>query len=230
MLDVTHKPHFYGHRKRLKEKFIETNNTEHIPDYELLELMLFGAMPRKDVKPLAKELLAAFNGLCELMHTPKDKFLSLQGTTEAIYVQIAVTREIIRRVLRGDITKKNIISSWSALMAYLRVTMGYIKTEQFRLLFLNKKNVLIADEEQTIGTIDQTAIYPREVVKRVLFYEASSIIMVHNHPSGNPRPSESDVQLTKKIFTACESVNVRLHDHVIICRNEVYSFKNNRLL
>lgn len=224
------RPHFYGHRSRLKQKFILSDSKEGFQDYEILELLLFGALPRKDVKPIAKALLSNFGSLGEMIYADKDRFMSVDGVSEGMYLQLNIVREIVRRLMQKNVMNKNVLSSWAALIDYLRVTLGYIKTEQFRILFLNKKNILIADEIQSRGTVDQTSIYPREVVKRALFHEATAIILVHNHPSGNPSPSKADVQLTEKVVTACQPMNIIVHDHVIVSNNDFYSFKFNSLL
>lgn len=224
------KPHFYGHRQRLKQKFSSSSSHEMFHDYELLELLLFPALPRKDIKPIVKSLLDNFGTIAEIIYSEKERLLSVAGTNESMYLQLLVAREIMQRVMRQNVIKKNVLSSWSSLIDYLKVAQGHMKTEQFRILFLNKKNILIADELQTKGTIDQTPIYPREVVKRALFHEASAIILVHNHPSGNPMPSKADIHLTDMVVQACQPMNITVHDHVIVCHQDFYSFKSNALL
>ncbi|HJD55280.1 MAG TPA: DNA repair protein RadC [Rickettsia endosymbiont of Pyrocoelia pectoralis] len=225
-IDVSH---YIGHRKRTKERFINAGAT-HFSDYELLELLLFSAIPRKDVKPLAKKLLDNFKTITDLVNLDKDRLLSIKGTNENLYINFAIIRELINRVLKQKIINKNIIASWGSLIDYLKINMGNMRLEQFRVLFLNKKNILIADEILSQGTIDQAAVYPREIIKRALFNEASSIILVHNHPSGSPEPSKSDVDTTNKIVETCQTVNIVVHDHVIISNNKYYSFKSNMLL
>jgi DNA repair protein RadC len=222
-------PHFVGHRKRLRERFMVAPPTS-FSEYELLEMMLFWSNPRKDVKPLSKLLLKEFGGLTAVINAPRDKLLLIDGVTDMTCSNFALMHELVSRMLQGDVLKKNVLSSWSALLDYLKVTMGNTKTEQFRTLFLNKKNIVIADELQTLGTVDQTPVYPREVVKRILFHEASAIILVHNHPSGNPAPSRADIELTKSIADACKAIGASVHDHVIIAGDEYYSFKSNLLL
>lgn len=221
-------PHYLGHRKRLRERI--TSSAENLADYELLELILFFAIPRKDVKPLAKELLEQFGNLANLINTDKAKLLSIKGTNEILYANFAITRELISRVLKQRVANQNVIGSWSMLMDYLKATMGNIKIEQFRILFLNKKNTLISDEVLSRGTVDQATIYPREIIKRALLNEASAIILVHNHPSGVSAPSNSDIELTNKIVETCSNMNIAVHDHVIITANEYFSFKSNMLL
>ena len=222
-------PHFIGHRQRLKQKFLE-GSPANFSDYELLELVLFNSIPRKDVKPLAKKLLQEFGGLGGVINAAEDKLLSINGVTKSICINFLVINEILNRLLQSNVMQKNILSSWTALLDYLRITMGSCKTEQFIILFLNKKNVLIADELQTTGTIDQTPVYPREVIKRSLFHEASAIILVHNHPSGSTTPSKADIDLTNNIVLACKTVGIIVHDHVIITNDDSYSFKANLLL
>lgn len=221
-------PHYIGHRQRLRQRIVVSS--ENLADYELLELILFTVIPRRDVKPLAKELLAKFGSLVALINADKEKLLTVKGTTDKLHINFVIMRELMHRILKQKIINQNIISSWSILIDYLKVTMGSIKLEQFRVLFLNKKNALIADEVLSQGTIDQAAIYPREIIKRALFNEASAIILVHNHPSGVSKPSDIDIELTNKIVETCASVNISVHDHVIITASEYFSFKSNMLL
>jgi len=223
------KPHYLGHRGRLKSKFLQTNPSS-FSDYELLELFLFQSMPRRDVKPLAKRLLARFTNFDTLLNTDKYKIMEVEGVSESIYLHLRTVREMLNRVFAERIEGKNIISSWSQLLEYLKFNMGCLKIEQFRVIFLNKKNLLIADEIMSTGTIDQTSVYPREIVKKSLFHEAGALILVHNHPSGNSKPSNADIDLTAQIINACKTVNVTVHDHVIIGGNDYYSFKSNMLI
>jgi DNA repair protein RadC len=220
--------HYAGHRKRLKERFVLS--TSSIPEYEILELILFWSNPRKDVKPLAKELLSNFGNLSKLIHADITKFSHINGVTEATLVNFLLIKEILRRILKKNIESENILSSWASVIDYLQVTMGHNQIENFRILFLNKKNILIADELQEVGTFDQTPVYPREVLKRALFHEASSIILVHNHPSGNPNPSKADISLTNRIVETCKPLGILVHDHIIIAKNNFFSFKSHLLL
>lgn len=197
-------PHYIGHRKRVKERFV-TSGAANFSDYELLELMLFSSIPRKDVKPLAKKLLENFNSITDLINIDKERLLSISGTNENLYINFAIVRELINRALKQKIINKNIIASWGSLIDYLKVNMGNMRLEQFRVLFLNKKNILIADEVLSQGTIDQAAVYPREIIKRALFNEASNIILVHNHPSGSPDPSKADIDMTNIIVDMCKT-------------------------
>lgn len=221
-------PHYHGHRKRLKERL--RGAPANLADYEILELLLCSAVPRRDVKPLAKELLHHCHSLPGVLNASQEKLMSVEGVTEAIYTQILLCLELNKRVLKQSIMKQEVLSSWSAVLNYLKVAMGSLQTEQFRVLFLNTKNLLIADELQPSGTIDQTVAYPREIIKRALFHSASAIILVHNHPSGDPSPSKADITLTNKIVDACGAVGIRVHDHVIMTSNDYYSFKANLLL
>ena len=222
-------PHYLGHRQRLKERLFSVP-AESWPEYELLELILFFAIPRKDVKPLAKKLLGQFGNLSTLMNTSRDKLLSVEGTNDGVYIIFFAVKELINRILKQKVINQNIISSWSALLDYLKTSMSNLKLEQFRVLFLNKKNILISDEVMNTGTIDQAPVYPREIIKRALFHEASAIILVHNHPSGDIKPSKADIELTNRIVETCGTVNIAIHDHVIISNNRYYSFKSNMLL
>ncbi|HJD56687.1 MAG TPA: DNA repair protein RadC [Rickettsia endosymbiont of Sericostoma sp.] len=221
-------PHYIGHRQRLRQRIV--TSAENLADYELLEMILFSVIPRKDVKPLAKELLTRFGSLADLINTDKEKLLNIKGTNDNLYINFVTMRELTNRMLKQKVINQNVISSWSILIDYLKATMGNMKTEQFRILFLNKKNVLIADEVLSQGTIDQATIYPREIIKRALFNEAGAIILVHNHPSGVSKPSNTDIKLTHKIVETCANVNISVHDHVIIAANEYFSFKSNMLL
>ena len=223
------KPHHVGHRQRLKSKFLQTSPSG-FSDYELLELALFQAIPRRDVKPLAKKLISSFSNFNQLINADKEKIMAVSGSTESVYLQLRIVREMLNRIFTERVYNKNVISSWSPLLEYLKYNMGCLKLEQFRVLFLNKKNVLIADEVMATGTIDQTPVYPREIVKKSLFHEAGALILVHNHPSGNSKPSNADIDLTTQIINACKTVNVTVHDHVIIGGNEYYSFKSNMLI
>jgi len=222
-------PHYVGHRKRLKQRLFSVP-PESWAEYELLELVLFFAIPRKDVKPLAKKLLYKFGNLFNVINSSKDQLLEIEGINDGVHVIFFTVKELINRLLKHKVTNQNIISSWNALLDYLKTTMSNLKLEQFRILFLNKKNILIADEVMNTGTIDQAPVYPREIIKRALFYEASAIILVHNHPSGDIKPSKADIELTNKIVETCGAVNIAIHDHVIIGNNRYYSFKSNMLL
>lgn len=229
MLASSVAPHYVGHRQRQKDKFLK-NTPASFSDYELLELLLFFSVPRKDVKPVAKEMLAIYGSLSNLLNSTEEGILQVKGTNRNIFLSLQIVRELINRVLSAQVMQQHVISSWSALLEYLTFNMASLKLEQFRVLFLNKKNALVADEVMAMGTVDQTPIYPREIIKRALFHEASAIILVHNHPSGNTKPSNADIELTKQIANSCKAVNVVVHDHIIIGAGGYYSFKSNLLL
>lgn len=228
MSSKTEEKHYVGHRARLRSRFSSMPNQ--IDDYELIELLLFLSIPRRDIKPLAKKILTKYKSVYEFIHSSKEDVTSCDGIGDSTYNVNILIKEILSRCLKYKITDKNVISSWQQLLDYLKLTMGSSKTEQFRILFLNKKNLLIADELQKTGTIDQTPVYPREVVKMALLHEASAIIIAHNHPSGNTKPSKADIMMTKAVAEACKAVNVTLHDHVIVTAGDCFSFKSNLLI
>lgn len=223
------KPHYLGHRKRLRERFIKAGG-EALPDYELLELLLALAKPRSDVKPLAKKLLKRFGGFAAVISAEPRELTEVEGVAEATAVALKTVQAAALRLAREEVMARPVIGSWERLLAYCRMAMAHSKTEQFRLLFLDRKNALIADELQQRGTVDHTPVYTREVVKRALDLGASAIIMVHNHPSGDPTPSKADIQMTREVREAAEKLGIVLHDHVIIGRGEHASFKALGLL
>jgi len=223
------KPHYLGHRKRLRERFIKAGG-EALPDYELLELLLALAKPRSDVKPLAKKLLKRFGGFAAVISAEPRELTEVEGVAEATAVALKTVQAAALRLAREEVMARPVIGSWERLLAYCRMAMAHSKTEQFRLLFLDRKNALIADELQQRGTVDHTPVYTREVVKRALDLGASAIIMVHNHPSGDPTPSKADILMTREVRDAAEKLGIVLHDHVIIGRGEHASFKALGLL
>lgn len=227
------KPHYTGHRKRAKEKFLKSaaaNKTDAIADYEILEMMLYSAYPRIDTKPIAKELMNKFGGLAGVLAADIEKLKSEAALSENVIFAIKIINEAALRLLKSKVIEKPVIQSWKALLDYCQAAMGSISREQFRILFLDKKNKMIADEIQQEGTIDQTPVYPREVVKRALELHASAIILVHNHPSGDATPSKSDIELTEQIETGLKAVDIKLHDHLIIAGDQHFSFAGNGLL
>jgi DNA repair protein RadC len=226
---IIEKPHHIGHRQRLRERFLASKKGS-LPDYEVLEIMLFSSHPRGDVKPLAKELIAKFGSLAKVLNANAAELLLVKGVNESSVAQIKAVQEAAERLLKADVAERPVLQSWKALLDYCRASMGHLTSEQFRILFLNRKNMLIADELQETGTIDQTPVYPREVVKRALQLEASSIILVHNHPSGDTTPSKADIALTKQIQVAAATIGVTLHDHLIVSAAEHYSFKTNGII
>jgi DNA repair protein RadC len=223
------KPHYLGHRNRLRERVLK-NGASALSDYELIEFLLFGARPRTDVKPLAKRLLKEFGSLGAVLSAEPARLGALPGMSENAATHMMVTREAARRLALEEASESNVISSWDKLLAYCRIVMAREKVEQFRLLFLDKKNRLIADELQQRGTVDHTPVYPREVLKRALELGATALILVHNHPSGDPTPSEADIEMTRDIKNAAEKIGIVIHDHIVIGRRGHVSFKSRGLL
>lgn len=227
--DAGAKPHYIGHRERLRDRFMEAG-AEALPDYELLELVLFRAKPRGDTKPLAKTLLARFGSFAEVIAASPERLKEVDGIGDATVIELKVIQAAAQRMLKTKVMNRETLSSWAALLDYCRSSMAYNEKEQFRILFLNKKNQLIADEVQGEGTVDHTPVYPREVIKRALELSASAIILVHNHPSGDPTPSVADIDMTRRIAEAGEKLGVTVHDHVIIGRQGHTSFKGMKLI
>ena len=212
------------HRKRLRQRFME-GGAEAMPDYELLELLLFRAIPRHDVKPLARRLMDAFGDFNRVISAPAGRLRRIEGVGDAVITELKIVEAAARRMARARIIGKPVISSWDAVLDYCHTTMAHRETEQFRVLYLDRKNVLIADEEQGRGTVDHVPVYPREIVKRALELNASALILVHNHPSGDPTPSEQDIAMTAQIASACEPLGITLHDHLIIGKSCEISFR-----
>ena len=199
-------------------------------DYELLELVLCFAIPRRDVKPLAKELLDRFGNFAEVINADNERLKEINGIGDNAIVALKLVRDGAVKLTQENIIDRPMLSSWSALIDYCRASMAYNKTEQFRILFLDKKNVLIADEVQQEGTVDHTPVYPREVIKRALELGASALLLVHNHPSGDPTPSRADIEMTREIAEAGKKLGVKVHDHIIMGRSGHVSFKTLNLL
>jgi DNA repair protein RadC len=223
------KPHFLGHRQRLKDRFMRDAGAS-LPDYEMLELVLFLAKPRAEVKPLAKQLIARFGSFADVIAADAKELVAIKGVGENTAIALKTVQAAAIRLAREQIMNQPVISTWQKLLDYCRASLAFAKTEEFRLLFLDRKNVLIADEMQQTGTVDHTPVYPREVVKRALDLGASAIIMVHNHPSGDPTPSKGDIEMTKEVREACEKLGIVLHDHLIIGKRGHASFKSLGLL
>jgi DNA repair protein RadC len=215
--DGDDKPDYLGHRQRLRERFLNGGDGS-LHDYELLELLLAQAQKRIDTKPIAKALIRKFNGFAGVMAAAPDELQEVDGVGPAAAVIIKVVQACALRMARQEVTKREVIGSWKKLLDYLRMAMAEEKTEQFRLLFLDNKNALIADEEQQRGTVNHTPVYPREVVKRALELGASAIILVHNHPSGDPTPSQDDIAMTKEVAAAADKLGISVHDHISIGR------------
>ena len=218
-----------GHRQRLKQRFL-AGGAGAIPDYELLELILFSAIPRRDTKPLAKRLLERFGSFAEVINAPAERLKEVKGVGDAAILQLKLVRAGALRLMQGGIMQRPILGSWSAVLDYCRAAMAFEAREQFRILFLDKKNRLIADEAQQQGTVDHTPVYIREVVKRALELSASAIILVHNHPSGDPTPSRADIDMTRQIVEAARPLGITIHDHVVVGRQGHASFKGLKLL
>ncbi|MCX7646340.1 MAG: DNA repair protein RadC [Rhodobacteraceae bacterium] len=212
------------HRRRLRERFM-TGGPDAVPDYELLELVLFGAVPRQDMKPLARRLLEVFGDFNGVLSAPPARLAAVEGVGEAVVCALKVVEAAAHRLARARVLGRPVLSSWDALVSYCHTAMSHRETEQFRVLYLDRKNVLIADEPQASGTVDHVPVYPREVVKRALELNASALILVHNHPSGDPSPSDSDVAMTYRIRDAAEALGIVLHDHLIIGRSRELSFR-----
>jgi DNA repair protein RadC len=215
--DGDDKPDYLGHRQRLRDRFLNGGDGS-LQDYELLELLLAQAQKRIDTKPIAKALIKRFGGFAGVMAAAPDRLQEVDGVGPAAAVIIKVVQACALRMAQQEVTKREIIGSWKKLLDYLRMAMAEQKTEQFRLLFLDNKNALIADEEQQRGTVNHTPVYPREVVKRALELGASAIILVHNHPSGDPTPSQDDIAMTKEVAAAADKLGISVHDHIIIGR------------
>lgn len=223
------KPHYAGHRQRLRERFLN-GGSDALQDYELLEMILFMALPRRDVKPLAKALLAHYGSLPALLAAPVGQLTQSEGVSDNVAIALKAVEATAHRMLRQDVLKKPVLNSWSRLMDYCMATMAHEGREHFRILFLNKKNELIADEIQCSGTVDHTPAYPREIMKRALELSATALILVHNHPSGDPTPSQADIDMTHAIIRAGEPFSIRIHDHIIVSRSGYKSFKNEGLI
>lgn len=190
-----------------------------------MEMLLFRAIPRRDVKPLAKDIIEKFGGFAEALSAPVERLTEIKGVSEAVATEMKIVQAASIKLAQARVLKRPVISSWDALLSYCRAAMADEKTELFRILFLDKKNILIADEVQQRGTVDHTPVYPREVVKRALELGASAIILVHNHPSGDPTPSKADIEMTNQIIKAAGALNIRVHDHLIIGHKHHASFK-----
>lgn len=222
-------PHYHGHRERLRQRLLESGGAS-LADYEVLELLLFGAKPRADVKPLAKALLTRFGSLPAVIGADQYALEQISGMGPAAIAALKIVQECAARMAREEVLDRPVIASWDRLLAYCRIVMAQEKVEQFRVLFLDRKNKLIADETQQRGTVDHTPVYPREVVKRALELGATGVILVHNHPSGDPTPSRADIEMTKELSEAMHRLGIQIHDHVIIASSGNVSFKSLGLL
>jgi len=222
-------PHHTGHRDRLRGRFAKSGAGA-LEDYELLELVLFATIPRRDVKPLAKKLISDFGGLAGVLGASLGDLQAVRGLGENAAVFIKAVHALTERVLVAGVKQKPLLSSWQKLIDYCHVAMAHEKREHFRVLFLNRKNELIADEVQQIGTVDHAPVYPREIVRRALELGATALILVHNHPSGDPTPSDSDITMTEEVIRAARALDILVHDHLIISRSGHASLKSLGLL
>jgi DNA repair protein RadC len=222
-------PHYLGHRDRLKQRFRESGG-EKLADYELLELILFQVLPRQDTKPLAKELLAKFGTFSEVLAAPETQLREIDGIGPAVVHHFRLMKAAAQRFARDPLRELPLLDSWKSVIDYCKAAMAYEPIEQFRILFLNKRNQLIADEVQQSGTVDHTPVYPREVVKRALQLSATAIVLVHNHPSGDPTPSSADIQMTKQVVDVAKPLGIVVHDHIIVGRNGHASFRGLKLI
>jgi DNA repair protein RadC len=222
-------PHYYGHRERLRGRFREAG-ADAVSDYELLELLLFRALPRRDVKPLAKMLLEKFGSFAEVITAPAARLAEVKGLGDSGATELKIVQAAASRLLRGQVKKRPALSSWSAVLDYCRTAQAFADRELFRVLFLDKRNQLIADEVQQTGTVDHTPVYPREVVKRALELSSTAIILVHNHPSGDPTPSHADIQMTQQIIAVAQPLGISVHDHIIVGKDGHASLKGLKLI
>jgi DNA repair protein RadC len=222
-------PHYHGHRERLRERF-HGAGPDALSDYELLEMALFPALPRRDTKPLAKTLLKKFGSFAEVIHAPEARLREVDGIKDASINQLKLIAAAAHRIAKGEIKRRTALSSWSDVIDYCRTSMAFADKEAFRILFLDKRNQLIADEVQQTGTVDHTPVYPREVIKRALELSATAIILVHNHPSGDPTPSQADIQMTKAIIDIASPLGISVHDHIIVGKHGHASMKGLRLI
>lgn len=218
-----------GHRDRLRERFTSAG-PDALADYELLELLLFRFIPRRDTKPIAKALLKRFGTLSDVLNAPAELLTEIDGIGAATALDLRIVTAVNQRAFRASIRGREMLSSWSAVLDYCHAVMAHETREQFRILFLDRKNALIADEVQQVGTVNHTPVYPREVMGRALALSASALVLVHNHPSGDPSPSRADIEMTKTLVDVAEALGIKIHDHVIIGRNGHFSFRAESLI
>jgi len=222
-------PHYHGHRQRLRQRLLDSGD-ESLPDYELLELILFLAIPQRDVKPLAKDLLTRFGGFAGVLNADPAALCQIAGIKQGTVGVLKTVAVAARRLAKNEILDRPVINSWEKLVDYCRITLAHLPREQLHLLFLDRRNAVIAGETQGVGTIDHTPVYPREVARRALELNASAVIMVHNHPSGDPCPSAADISATRQVAAALKSIGVTLHDHLIVGRSGHASLKSAGLM
>jgi DNA repair protein RadC len=222
-------PHHFGHRQRLRERFRQ-GGPEAMPDYELMELILFRAIPRRDTKPLAKAIIQRFGSFAEAMAASEERLAEIPGLGAAAIIELKVVRAAALRLMQGELRRRPLLNSWDKVVQYCRAAMGFEAREEFRILFLDNRGRLLVDEVQGRGTINHTPVYVREVVKRALELSAASIILVHNHPSGDPTPSRADIDITKQIIDAAEKLGISVHDHLIVGRDGHLSLRASGLV
>ncbi len=218
-----------GHRKRIRQRFRD-HGPNGFADYELLELLLFSAIPRRDTKPLAKALLNRFKSFAGVLAAPPARLKEIPGVGQAVVDLLKVTQASAQRFARGEVDAREPLSSWSKVIDYIRTAMAFADVEEFRILFLDKRNGLIADEVQQTGTVDHTPVYPREVIRRAIELSATAVILVHNHPSGDPTPSRADIQMTRQLIDIAKPLGIEVHDHIIVGRDGQVSFKGLQLI
>jgi DNA repair protein RadC len=222
-------PHYLGHRERLRERF-HGAGPDALSDYELLEMVLFAAQPRRDMKPLAKSLLKTFGSFAEVIHAPEARLREVKGVGDVTVNGLKLIAAAASRIAKGELKRRTMLSSWNDVIDYCRTSMAFADKEQFRILFLDKRNQLISDEVQQTGTVDHTPVYPREVIKRTLELSATAILLVHNHPSGDPTPSQADIQMTRAIIDIATPLGIAVHDHIIVGKNGHASMKGMKLI
>ncbi len=222
-------PHYFGHRDRLRQRF-RKNGAEALPDYEMMELILFRAIPRRDTKPLAKAIIDKFGGFAEAINASEERLAEIAGLGQSAITEIRIVRSAALRLMQGEVMKRPLLGSWDKVVSYCKAAMAYEPREQFRILFLDKRNRLLADEVQGQGTVDHTPVYVREVLRRALELSACAIILVHNHPSGDPTPSRADIEMTKEIIEAAGKFDIAVHDHLIVGRDGHISLRSAGLV
>ncbi len=223
------RPHYWGHRERLRQRFRDAG-ADALSDYELLEILLFRALPQRDVKPLAKTLLETFGSFAEVIGASKARLAKIKGLGPSSITDLKIIQAAASRALRGAVKSRPVLSSWSTVLDYCRTAQAFADREEFRVLFLDKRNQLIADEVQQTGTIDHTPVYPREIVKRALELASTAVILVHNHPGGDPTPSRADIEMTKRIIEIARGLGFEVHDHIIVGKEGHASLKGLKLI
>ncbi len=222
-------PHYHGHRDRVKQRLLESDG-EALADYELLEAILFRALPRRDTKPIAKELLQRFGSFAEVINASEGELRKIKWIKDAAIGEFALIRASTKRLLKSGIVKRPVLTSWAKVLDHCRAAMAFEPREQFRILFLDKRNRLILDEVQQTGTIDHTPVYVREICRRALELNATALILAHNHPSGDPTPSRGDIEMTKEIVKVANGLGIKVHDHIILAKEGHASFKGLGLI